>query len=177
MRSERAFTLIEILVVMFLIGSFLAFAVPKFNDIADVNIKSASRKLSGTVKYLYNEAVFKKNVYRLVFDLDNDEYWVEYMDGNLFKEAIDPLLDRKKLPNGVYFTDIYTERTAGKVDSGNRVFLMFLPTGFVDFGVIHLETDSQSYYTVATKPYTGGTRVFDEYVDIERIDERILRQR
>ena len=175
MRSAKGFTLIEILVVMVLIGSFLAFAVPKFRDIADVNIKSATRKLSGTVKYLYNEAVFKKNVYRLVFDLDNDEYWVEYLDGNQFKVAIDPLLQRKKLPSGIYFRDIYTERTAGKVDSGRDVFLVFLPTGFVDYGVIHLESESENYYTIATKPYTGGTRVFDEYVDIERIDERILR--
>lgn len=175
MRSERAFTLIEILVVMFLIGSVLAIAVPKFMDIADVNIKSASRQLTGTIKYLYNEAVFKKNVYRLVFDLDNEEYWVEYMDGNQFREVIDPLIERKKLPSGIYFEDIYTERTAGKVDTGNQVFLLFLPTGFVDFGVIHLEADSENYYTIATKPYTGGTRVFDEYVDVQRINERLLR--
>lgn len=175
MRSQKAFTLIEILVVMFLIGAMLAYAVPRFQDLADVNIKSASRKLTGTINYLYNEAVFKKNVYRLVFDLDNEEYWVEYLDGNQFVVAIDPLLDRKRLPDGVYFADIYTERTAGKVDSGNNVYLAFLPTGFVDFGVIHLQTGNDSYYTIATKPYTGGTRVFDEYVDIERIDERLLR--
>jgi len=175
MRSERAFTLIEILVVMFLIGAFLAIAVPRFKDITDVNIKSASRQLSGTIKYLYNEAIFKKNVYRLVFDLDNQEYWVEYLDGNQFTAALDPILKKKKLPSGISFSDIYTERTTEKVDKGNEVFLVFLPTGFVDFAVIHLETTSQNYYTIVTKPYTGGTRVFDSYVDLEKINEEILR--
>ena len=98
MRRESGFTLIEILVVIVLIGSFLLIAVPKFQDITDVNLKTSSRNLSGTIKYLYNEAVFKKNIYKLVFDLDNDEYWVEYLDGDEFKKIIDPILKKKKTP-------------------------------------------------------------------------------
>lgn len=175
MKSERAFTLIEILVVMFLIGAFLAIAVPRFKDITDVNVKSAARQISGTVKYLYNEAIFKKNIYRLVFDLDTQEYWVEYLEGDKFTPAVDPLLKKKKLPTGISFSDIFTERTTEKVDNGNEVFLVFLPTGFVDFAVIHLKTSSDNYYTVVTKPYTGGTRVFDSYVDLDKINEDILR--
>ena len=84
MKSKSGFSLIEILVVMFLIGSFFIFAVPRFQDITEVNIKSASRKLSGIIRYTYNESIFKKNMYRLVFDLDNDEYWVEVLKGTEF---------------------------------------------------------------------------------------------
>lgn len=165
MGRRDGFTLIEILVVTVIIGSFLLIAVPKFQDITDVNLKSTSRNLSGTIKYLYSEAVFKKNIYKLAFDLDNDEYWIEYLDGNEFQKTIDPVLKKRKLPNGVYFRDIYTERSQGKVDSGSDIFILFLPTGFVEFAVIHLETDDREVYTLVTKPYTGGTKVYDEYLD------------
>jgi len=60
MKKSNGFTLIEILVVMVLLGSILLIAVPRFQNLADVNLKSTSRRISGTIKYLYNESVFKK---------------------------------------------------------------------------------------------------------------------
>ena len=41
-----------------------------------------------------------------------------------------------------------------------------MPTGFVEPAVIHLETENGSAYTIATKPYMGGTIVYDEYVEL-----------
>ena len=170
MKANRGFTLIEILVVMFLLGSFLLVAVPRISDLADVNIKSASRNISGMVKYLYNEAIFKKNIYKLAFDIDNGEYWVEYMEDNQFVTSYDPVLKRKKLPSGIYFQDIFTERTQEKVESGEEVFILFMPHGFVDYAVIHLNSKSSSY-TIETKPYTGGTKIYDDYYDLRQEDD------
>lgn len=167
MRANNGFTLIEIIVVTFLIASVLVMAIPRFQDVTDANIKSATRSLSGTIRYLYSEAVFKKNIYRLVFDIDNNAYWVEYLDGNQFRQVIDPPIQPKRLPQNVRIVDILTERSGGKVFGGSNIFIMFLPTGYVDFGVIHLEAGEGNYYTLVTKPYTGGTAIFDEYVDIE----------
>ncbi|MCZ6469606.1 MAG: prepilin-type N-terminal cleavage/methylation domain-containing protein, partial [Candidatus Dadabacteria bacterium] len=65
MEKKDGFTLLEILVVILIIGAFFFVAVPKFQDLTEVNLKSASRNLSATIKYLYNEAAFKKNIYRL----------------------------------------------------------------------------------------------------------------
>ena len=165
MKTNSGFSLIEILVVMFLIGSFFLFAVPRFQDITEVNIKSASRKLSGIIRYTYNESIFKKNMYRLVFDLDNDEYWVEVLKGTEFVESKNPVMTKKKLPSGTFFRDISTERSFGKVQEGRDIFLLFLPTGFVEYAVIHLETESRRNYTLVTNPYTGITNVYDEYVE------------
>src|SRR3990172_3164096 len=103
MRDQKGFTLIELVVVIFLVGIFLLVAVPKFEDITEVNIKSASRRLSGTIRYLYSEAAFKKKVYKLAFDIDRNEYWIEVLDGNEFVIPNDPFLGRKQLPTGVYF--------------------------------------------------------------------------
>lgn len=166
MKDTKGFTLIELTAVMILLGFFLLVAIPKFKDLNDVNIKSTSRRMAGTIKYLYNEAAFKKRIYKLSFDLDNEEYWVEVQEGNEFVIPDDPTLKRRKLPEGLSFKDVMTDRTRVNSLGQNEQFILFLPTGFVEPAVIHLESDDGKYYTLATKPYTGGTIVFDEYVDV-----------
>jgi general secretion pathway protein H len=166
MKDKKGFTLIELSVVIFILAAFFLIAIPKFKDITEVNIKSASRRLSGTIRYLYNEAVFKKKVYKLAFDIDRNEYWVEVLDGDEFTVLTDPSLKPRKLPDGVYFKDIQTQRSFGKTLEGKEEFILFMPTGFVEYAVIHLEAENGVYYTIATKPYTGGTVVYDEYVDL-----------
>ena len=169
MRKQEGFTLLEILVVMLIIAAFLFIAIPKFQDMTQVNLKSASRNLTATIKYLYNEAAFKKNIYRLAFDIENGEYWVESLNGNEFGLSEDSSQTRHRLPNGIYFKDIVTERTLDRnpLEDENE-YILFLPTGFVEPAVIHIYTDDERYYTLATKPYTGGTKVYDEYVELLR---------
>ena len=169
MSRRNGFTLIELLVVILLVSALVYIAVPKIKSGTEINVKSASRNLSGTIRYLYNEAAFKKNIYRLVFDVENDEYWIEYLNQNEYVESTDPNLKRRRLPRGVHFRDVTTERTLGKSTlDDSKEFILFLPTGFVEPAVIHLATDNENFYTLETKPYTGGTRVYDEYVEILR---------
>ena len=165
MKKKDGFTLIELAIVIFLLGLFFLIAIPKFNDITDVKIKSTSRRLSGTIKHLYNEAAFKKKIYKLIFDLDNGEYWVEVQQGEEFVLSNDPLHRRTKLPNGIFFKDIKTDRIRLSTLDKREDFILFLPTGFVEPALIHLETEDGVSYTLATKPYTGGTQVFDEYIE------------
>ena len=170
MNKNRGFTLIELLVVVLLIGAFVMIAVPKIKTGTEINIKSASRNLTATIKYLYNEAVFKKNIYRLVFNIEEDEYWIETLSGGEYVQSTDPYHRRRKLPNGVHFRDIVTERSIGRNALDDDVeFILFLPTGFVEPAVIHLKTDEEDKnYTLETKPYTGGTRVYNKYVELLR---------
>jgi len=110
MRDQKGFTLIELVVVIFLVGIFLLVAVPKFKDITEVNIKSASRRLTGTIRYLYSEAVFKKRVYKLAFDIDTNEYWVEVIEGNEFVTPVDTFKERGF--QSVFFLKILKHREA-----------------------------------------------------------------
>lgn len=167
MRNRKGFTLLELLVVVLLISAFVFIAVPKIKSGTEINIKSAATNLTGTIRYLYNEAAFKKNIYRLVFDTERDEYWVEVLDNNEYVVSNEYLHKKRTLPAGVHFKDVITERTLSRSRLDDpREFILFLPTGFVEPAVIHLVTDSEDYYTLETKPYTGGTRVYDEYVEL-----------
>ncbi len=166
MRRESAgFTLIELMVVVFLLGAFFSVAMPRVFKTDDMSLRSASRGLVTTIRYLYSKSIFEKRIYKLSFDIDSGEYWVEALKGNQFRSEEDPGYGRRKLPNGVFFSDIQTERTQGKVGSGRDAFILFLPTGIVDSAVIHLRTGEDNFFTLSTNPYTGSTKVFDEYVE------------
>ena len=165
LRNAKGFTLIELGMVVLLLGVLLLVVSPKFGEITETQIKSAARRLSATIKYLYSEAAFKKRPYRLRFDLDRDEYWIELLEGNEFVETSDPVLRRKSLPVGVHFKDLVTPRNTEKIEKGGEDFILFSPRGFVEPAVIHLETEGGTNYTVATKPLTGGTIVTDGYVE------------
>lgn len=168
-RDNKGFTLIELAVVILVLGLFVAFALPKFDDISDVNLKSTARNLSTTARYLYSEAAFKKNIYKLVFDTNNNEYWVEVLEGNEYEVSTDPYLRKKKITGNVFLKDIITERTLGKKQSDNpdnHEYILFLPTGYVEPAVIHIESSNGDEYTLATNPYTGTMKIYDEYKDI-----------
>jgi len=168
-RDNKGFTLIELAVVILVLGLFVSFALPKFEDISDVNLKSTARNLSTTARYLYSEAAFKKNIYKLVFDSDNNEYWVEVLEGNEYEVSTDPFLRKKKITGNVFLKDIITERTLGKKQSDNpdnNEYILFLPTGYVEPAVIHIESSNGDVYTLATNPYTGTMKIYDEYKDI-----------
>ncbi len=166
MRRESAgFTLIELLVVIFLLGAFLSVAMPSLLRTDDMKLRSASRGIVTTIRHLYSKAVFEKRVYRLSFNIDTGEYWPEVMDGNRFRAGEISGGGRRELPRGVSFSDIQTERTQRKISSGSDVFILFLPTGTVDSAVIHISADRDSFFTLSTNPYTGATKVFDEYVE------------
>ena len=168
MSSQKGFTMIELLVVTILVSALVYIAVPRLRSSTDFNIKSAARSLTGTIKYLYNEAAFKKNIYRLVFDVDRDEYWVEVLVNNEYVVSVDYLHQRRRLPSGVHFQSVLTERNAARSSTLEQEldYILFLPTGFVEPAAIHLESESGDNFTIQTKPYTGGTRVYDEYVNV-----------
>ena len=170
MNNEQGFTLIELMVVILLVGGFVFLAVPKIQTGTEINIKSASSNLTATIKYLYNEAVFKKNIYRLSINIDEDEYWIETLSDGEYVQSTDPNHRRRKLPNGVHFEDVITERSVGRnALEEDEEFILFLPTGFAEPAVIYLRTENEdTRYTLQTKPYTGGTRVYNEYVELLR---------
>jgi len=167
-KGERAFTLIEVSVLIFLLALFMFIAMPRFQDITEANTKSASRTLTILVRQLYNEAVFKNRTYKLAFDIDGGQYWVEVLSGNEFVVPANPSLGKKRLPAGVSFKDILTERTYGSGLGLRSEFILFFPTGYVEPAVIYLESENGKEYTLETIPYTGGTRVYDKYVDLKR---------
>ena len=69
-----------------------------------------------------------------------------------------------KLPGRYVFLDVTTPR--GRVAAGDNrrnPFLLFYPSGFSEFGVIHISTGGDSAITILSNPWTGLAEVYNDY--------------
>ena len=76
-RNTDGFTLIELLVVVALVGLIFLFALPKITSITRMSLDSGSREMASIVREAYNATMVTGRVHRVVWDLENDKYWVE----------------------------------------------------------------------------------------------------
>jgi hypothetical protein len=70
--------------LMALIGTM---AIPSISNIFKISLGSTSRDLATTVRHAYNAALMTKKVHRLVFDLKENQYWVEVGPQNLLMDT------------------------------------------------------------------------------------------
>src|SRR3989338_2749383 len=77
-QSINGFTMVEMLVVLFLIGLMLSIAVPSFiHTVETLKFKATARKIVSTLRYARNTAVFKQMSQAVGFDIDNNLYYLE----------------------------------------------------------------------------------------------------
>ena len=162
--TESGVTLIELSAVLLVLAVLLAFLTPTFRDLTEYHIKSSSRRLASTIKYLFDEAAFRHAHYRLNYDLNKEEYWVSSSDdGKEFKEDPSVLSTRVRLPGSIYFEDIVTQGR-GKVYDG-ETFTQFFRQGWVEETIIHLADERGRHYSLLIMPLTGKVRIYDRYVE------------
>ncbi|MBI2340434.1 MAG: prepilin-type N-terminal cleavage/methylation domain-containing protein [Deltaproteobacteria bacterium] len=75
--GTAAFTLIELLVVIAIAAGMMGLAISFVGGSFNTEVKKESSHLIGTIRFLYNQSAAKNRYYRLVFDLDNQAYWIE----------------------------------------------------------------------------------------------------
>ena len=164
--STAGFTLLELMAVVFILGLVLTIASPRLEDISGVRVRSTSRKLASTIRYLYSLAIFDKSIYRLRFDFDNGTFATDKLVGQTFVPVEDPLLKHGRMPDGVWLRDM---RVLGRdeVVAGEES-LLFFPQGYVERAVLHLTNHSGDLvFTLVTKSFSGRVAIFDEDRDIE----------
>jgi general secretion pathway protein H len=71
--NHRGFTLLELIVVLMIIGLMSTFVVPKLvGPMANLNLKTASQKISASLRYARSQAASEKTTYVALFDLDKN---------------------------------------------------------------------------------------------------------
>lgn len=194
MRDRRGFTLIELLIVIALIAVMTALVIPSASSYFQVSINSATRDIAGKVKEAYNSTILTGRVYRVVYDLKENSYWVESGPTNVLlnteetakKEeyrklhsvhhdepepsvfSIDKLITKKHivLPRGVTFEDIITQQSKDPVKTG-QTYTHFFPHGMTEQTIIHLTDMSNHKASLVISPLVGHTDVWDRYISLE----------
>jgi type II secretory pathway pseudopilin PulG len=164
LRSSRGFTILEIIIVLFLLVGLLGIILPKIS--LDENLGSVGRRMVGTVRSLQSLAMTTQKTVRLYVDMDRGVYWPVILDGNQEKVPADPTWATPlKLSETIRFSDILV--TQGKKESG-RVDLSFYPTGRIDPATMHLVDARNNLLAIAIEPVTGAIRMSDERIEPPR---------
>src|SRR5210317_194715 len=81
-RGGAGFTLVELMVVMVLVSLFMVFSIPLFSNIGTSSLGTSARRLSGTIKYLFNESALSGLEYRLIYNLDRGTYRAQVLEAD-----------------------------------------------------------------------------------------------
>lgn len=165
MTNKKGFTLLELVIVIMLIGILGTLLIPRLPDITASKLKSTSRKLAGTMSYLYDRSAAGQMVLRMTLDLDKNEYYVSLLNtDNQFEETTFTLARRTKLNDALKMQSAKTA-TQGRVSKG-KAFIHFFPGGFTEMTVIYLKDRSDHAMTLVTNPLTGKVKIYEGYVDV-----------
>lgn len=213
--SRSGFTLIEIVVSLFIVGLILGVVISRMDTMLEWDMKAASNKMASTIRYLYNKAATEGLYIRLVLDLEEQAYWVEATTDPfvistgeekkakgekqeeqapaaegateegaaeapeegaaegapqelkprevVFSQVDSYLLRPVKLPDSVFFKDVYVEHRPDAVEGGQES-IYFFPNGLVEHAVINLRNDDDTAnYSLETNPVSGKVSIEDRY--------------
>ena len=165
LRSSAGFTILEIIIVLFLLVGLLGIILPRISW--EENLGSVGRKMVGNVRSLQHLAMSTQKTVHLYVDIDRGAYWPMILDGNQEKIPSDPAwLTPLTLPDTIRFSDILVSQ--GKKESG-RVDIFFYPTGRIDTATMHLMNERSNILAIAIEPVTGAIRMSDDRIEPPRL--------
>ena len=133
---SRGFTLVELIIVIFIISMTAALIMPSLWDTGERALKTESRRISNTLRYIYDEALGKKQTYNLKINLDKDVW--SYKSKNESRSF--------ELKDSVMFKDIIVP-SLGDVSFG-EVIMAFGPLGPEEPLIVHLMKKEKEYTVV-----------------------------
>jgi prepilin-type N-terminal cleavage/methylation domain-containing protein len=74
--TKKAFTLIEVIVVMVIIAIAAVLAVPMMSSAADIQVRSAANMIAADLEYTKSMAISRQQNHWVVFDTANESYEV-----------------------------------------------------------------------------------------------------
>ena len=103
------FSMLEIMVVVLIIGSIMAVAIPSINALTGAELRRSTGMLQGLCRDTYAKAALSGDSHRIVFDLEKNVYWVERSQGGAVVKR--QLIEKNK--DGYTFLDPTDERLDG----------------------------------------------------------------
>lgn len=159
--SSRGFTMLEIMLVLFLIVGMLSLVIPRIS-IGD-NLGSVARRWVGALKSFQEMAMMTQKTVRLYVDMDRGMYWPMVIDGKEEKIPLDPTWAMPiSLPETIRFADIQIGAT--RKESG-RIEIFFYPNGRIDQATVHLTDVNNDIMGVFVEPVTSMIRLTDHRID------------
>lgn len=158
------FTLLELIVVIFLIGLLLVVSVPALRDnLLNDPLRSAGRKLIGYVGGVRELVVRQQKPYHIYIDLDENRLWYLPEDQAGTDQDDPPEKVQLNLPGDVELRDIWV-RSSGNISRGVHE-LWLSRQGYVDKTVIRLEDGDGETLSFVLHPFLPEIEIREGYYE------------
>jgi Tfp pilus assembly protein PilE len=160
LKNMRAFTLVEIIVVISLIGTMLFFAIPRMQgSVLSDESRDISRWIILNVADLKNRSVQNQERFVLSIDLDGNFFRIKSESITGESTEIDDGLD---LPPGYRLTAVSFSKDR-QISSGSAA-IRFFPEGYSDRAIIHM-TDRQNRNTsFLVEAFLPRVKIHDDHI-------------
>jgi len=145
-KKAKGFTLLELLVVIFILSVITALVMPSFYGIGEGKLKSETGRIASLLRYLNDTAISRKETYFLTLNLDTKTATWSTPEGER-SEKFNSLLN--------------ISTTATKNISRGEITLFFNPLGLQENLIITLK-DSDRELSVLFNPLSGRAKIKDE---------------
>ena len=156
--KNKAFSLIEVIVVLLIIGLTIALVTPSLSRFSStVELKASAKKVSAILRYYRSEAINQGKVYQIFFDSDLNEVRVQPMasgeeKGESEKKEENITQKTYALPKGVRIKEVKVESTQYPSDLPT---IEFYSNGGSNGGAITLDSQDRQGYKIEVNFLTG----------------------
>lgn len=145
-RYKAGFTLLELIVILFIVSIVMALVMPSFSNFGENKLKSEAREMASIFRYMYDSAVSRKETFLIKFNLNEDIVYINGPDGEKIR----------KFDN---ITGITTQ-SRGMISSGELIFF-FEPLGIREDLSVHLHKGDKEIM-VTLNHLSGRVKIKDE---------------
>ncbi|MBF0226090.1 MAG: GspH/FimT family protein [Desulfobacterales bacterium] len=156
--NNKGFTLIELIVVLIIIAVSSALVAPRFlSSFSNINLRTAVKKISASLRYARNIAISQKKNIKVVFDLENKKVFISSETTRIFSDIDemqknDPEFRFYSLPDGVSIKN---------TNEINFFEVIFFPKGSNTGGEIMLENEHGKTITIKINYILGTIKIHD----------------
>jgi hypothetical protein len=143
--------------VIIMISLVAMVVMPAVGSFGMGTTRGEARNLDAAVQLAFNMAVVEKTNYRLAFNLDEQCYWAERKEGEVYAASKNQLFSKHCLPDSLSIQSV--EALDRKPEKTGMEYIYFTPYGYVEPARIYLGKDDQNGFSIFTDPITGNTVV------------------
>jgi prepilin-type N-terminal cleavage/methylation domain-containing protein len=194
-KHHAGFSLIELLIVIGILGLVGLIAIPGISNTFRFSVQSTGRELATLIKDTSNSAQVSGKVHRMVYDLKNQQYWVESSAESTLLKSDESIKAERERPKGLFSKADPDEKKNGGFrqeplltkkkrslaigvrfkdvyteQSENPVteglaYTHIFPQGMSEKTLVHLEDTSKNEITLTVSNLLGRCAVEGRYIE------------
>jgi general secretion pathway protein H len=176
--SLRGFTLIELVLVIFIIGLFTSLVAPAITSTTGLRLKTTTKRVAAGLRFARSQAVISGSTYRATFDLENgqvtvaslasDNPYESGMDKGTWRDDDEDLdeerASRQRPPEKKVFSMPPDVTIAQVLIDGEEIYeetaeIDFFPNGSCSGGEIFLMDSKERIYRISLEFLTGIVKI------------------